>query len=183
MNNLEFVFDFTGFSFLIRILHSFHEVFLISLALIRPHIVHLPLNNEIIFFFKGEKIMNWEAIGAIAELLGAIGVVLTLIYLAIQIRQNTRSQENSSRVAATNAFTGWYTSVMSDPDLVRIWRVGHTKPGDLSEDDINRFMWMLSSIGYRIEESFTKYESGLLDEDLWVEYRDLMASFLHNSIA
>ena len=32
--------------------------------------------------------MNWDAIGAIAELLGAIGVIASLIYLATQVRQN-----------------------------------------------------------------------------------------------
>ena len=34
--------------------------------------------------------MNWEAIGAIGEVLGAAGVILTLGYLAFQIRQNNR---------------------------------------------------------------------------------------------
>ena len=35
--------------------------------------------------------MNWEAIGAIGEIVGAVAVVLTVGYLAVQIRQNTRS--------------------------------------------------------------------------------------------
>ena len=35
--------------------------------------------------------MNWEAIGAIAESLGALGVIITLAYLAIQLRQNSNS--------------------------------------------------------------------------------------------
>ena len=34
--------------------------------------------------------MNWEAIGAIGEILGAAGVIITLIYLSGQIRQNNR---------------------------------------------------------------------------------------------
>ncbi len=34
--------------------------------------------------------MNWEAIGAIGEVLGAAGVIITLAYLAVQIRQNSR---------------------------------------------------------------------------------------------
>jgi hypothetical protein len=34
--------------------------------------------------------MNWEALGAIAEALGAVGVIATLVYLASQIRQNSR---------------------------------------------------------------------------------------------
>jgi len=35
--------------------------------------------------------VNWDAIGAVSELIGAVGVVITLIYLAVQIRQNTRA--------------------------------------------------------------------------------------------
>ena len=34
--------------------------------------------------------MNWEAFGAIGEGVGAIGVILTLGFLALQIRQNTK---------------------------------------------------------------------------------------------
>ena len=35
--------------------------------------------------------MNWEAIGAIGELCGAAGVIVTLVYLSTQIRQNSRA--------------------------------------------------------------------------------------------
>jgi hypothetical protein len=35
--------------------------------------------------------MNWEALGAIGEIVGAAAVVVTLGYLAVQIRQNTKS--------------------------------------------------------------------------------------------
>ena len=33
--------------------------------------------------------MNWEAIGAIGEIIGAISVLATLIFLSSQLRQNT----------------------------------------------------------------------------------------------
>ena len=33
--------------------------------------------------------MNWEAIGAIGEIVGAISVLVTLIFLILQIQQNT----------------------------------------------------------------------------------------------
>lgn len=40
--------------------------------------------------------MEWDALGAIAELLGAIAVLVTVGYLAVQIRQNTRALESSA---------------------------------------------------------------------------------------
>ncbi len=36
--------------------------------------------------------MNWDAIGAIGEIVGALAVLATLIYLAVQIRQNSDMQ-------------------------------------------------------------------------------------------
>ena len=43
--------------------------------------------------------MNWDAIGAIGEVLGAVGVIVTLIYLARQIRQNSRQLMGASLIA------------------------------------------------------------------------------------
>lgn len=40
--------------------------------------------------------MNWDAIGAIGELVGALAVVLTLAYLAMEVRRNRLSTESSS---------------------------------------------------------------------------------------
>lgn len=46
--------------------------------------------------------MNWDALGAVAEALGSIGVIVTLFYLISQIRQNTSSLEASSLHALMN---------------------------------------------------------------------------------
>ena len=40
--------------------------------------------------------MNWDAVGALAELMGAVGVVVTLIYLSRQVRDNTDSIRRST---------------------------------------------------------------------------------------
>jgi hypothetical protein len=40
--------------------------------------------------------VNWEAIGAIGEVLGAAAVVATLGYLAVQIRKKSRAVKNSA---------------------------------------------------------------------------------------
>jgi hypothetical protein len=43
-------------------------------------------------------------LGALGEFVGAIGVVATLAYLAVQIRQNTRSMEESRRLALAQTY-------------------------------------------------------------------------------
>jgi hypothetical protein len=49
--------------------------------------------------------MNWEAIGAVGEAIGAFGVILTLGYLALQIRQNTRSLKSASYQSAISSMS------------------------------------------------------------------------------
>ena len=44
--------------------------------------------------------MNWDALGAIAELLGAIAVFLTLAYLAVQIRQSSKALDLQNHFAS-----------------------------------------------------------------------------------
>jgi hypothetical protein len=53
--------------------------------------------------------MNWEAIGAIGEVVGALAVVASLIYLASQMRQN-----NKLLVLEANKFGVEQVMVMSD---------------------------------------------------------------------
>jgi heme/copper-type cytochrome/quinol oxidase subunit 1 len=47
--------------------------------------------------------MNWEAIAAIGELIGAVAVVVTLIYLAAQIRHNTKTTKAATRQAISDS--------------------------------------------------------------------------------
>ena len=43
-----------------------------------------------------QKAMNWEAIGAIGELIGAMAVVITLVFLALQVRQSNYTKGNQT---------------------------------------------------------------------------------------
>ena len=43
--------------------------------------------------------MNWDAIGSIAEVIGALAVLITLAYLAVQVRQNSTQLREAARLA------------------------------------------------------------------------------------
>jgi hypothetical protein len=48
--------------------------------------------------------MNWDALGAIAEVMGALAVLATLIYLSVQIRQIARSQDRQNEIAMADLY-------------------------------------------------------------------------------
>ena len=61
--------------------------------------------------------MNWDAIGAIGEIAGAAGVILTLFYLTKQIRQNSHSVDRANdhaRADSISTICGNYTEIFSE---------------------------------------------------------------------
>ena len=64
--------------------------------------------------------MNWEALGALAELLGAISVFLTLIYLARQINENSKLQKISAYNAMITGFSDLYSWIGTSRELAAV---------------------------------------------------------------
>jgi hypothetical protein len=80
--------------------------------------------------------VNWEAIAAIGELAGAVGVIATLIYVGLQVRQNTSAIKAASIQdisASTTAYLNtWTLAYMS---MLRVYesRYLQTQLGVLDE--------------------------------------------------
>ena len=68
--------------------------------------------------------MNWDAVGALAELIGAVAVIATLIYLSIQIRQNTRANEIESSQGNLDQGVSWMNNLIQDPSLAELYLAG-----------------------------------------------------------
>jgi hypothetical protein len=71
--------------------------------------------------------MNWDAIAAVGEILGALAVLATLAYLSVQVSQNTKElSENAKalRRSELNALMQNWSDLrrieMTDPSLVEI---------------------------------------------------------------
>lgn len=83
--------------------------------------------------------MNWTAIGAIGEFLGAVAVVITLLYLAKQIRQSSLAVEVSALRDTTAQWNQWSGILASSPDLAEIVTRGNHSYKDLPEADAMRY--------------------------------------------
>ena len=64
--------------------------------------------------------MNWEAIGAISETIGAAGVIASMLYLAVQVRASTRASAIESKLASSRIYTDFIGSLIQSPELNRI---------------------------------------------------------------
>ena len=122
--------------------------------------------------------MNWEALGAIGEVVGAIAVVLTLAYLAIQVRQNSNALDQQNKVEKAKTVQDRVEPVMrymqlqitSSENLKVMYEVLHNPDWfDRDEHDPLDFMRAQNiPVAYRmyLENCFFQYEEGFLNDDL-----------------
>ena len=114
--------------------------------------------------------MNWQAIGAIGELAGAVGVIATLGYLAFQIRQNNELLRSESRQALVANDVTSLTANLENTDVF----AKLVSEGELSADDQLRLSFMYAIDLRNREFEYFQYTNGLLDEDTWLAYRHVI---------
>ena len=78
--------------------------------------------------------MQWDAIGAIAEALGAVAVIVSIVYLARQVRQTRVQLQAQAEDAITARSFDAYTPVY-EGNNASIFRRGLTSPQELNEDE------------------------------------------------
>lgn len=101
---------------------------------------------------EGGVALNWTAIGAIGELLGAVAVVGTLAYVAIQVRQQTKSIQSASFQATTDALNYINMSIATDPQLLRVISARPQSLTELSAEDRYRYSYILLAL-FRVRET------------------------------
>jgi hypothetical protein len=129
--------------------------------------------------------MNWDAIGAVAELLGAIGVIASLVYLAGQIRDSREQMRQNTRAVRAGAYQQFQAqlqttmvSALSLPSLDGVVFRGMADPETLSEEETRRFVWWLIGVFMVYENAHYQYRMGLLDEDRWRIHRSNLQTLL-----
>ncbi len=109
--------------------------------------------------------MNWSAISAISDFLAAVGVILSLIYLAIQIRQSNRNYRIESARSVMGNFHGNSWDVAKNAELRRIMLAAVNGYATMDQQDSSSFdMFMWRYLG-NAHDALQLYEKGLLDEE------------------
>lgn len=122
--------------------------------------------------------MNWDAIGAVAELLGALGVIATLVYLGRQIRQNTDSVSMSAEGAMSQQIADWASRVNADPELGEIWNKAADSQDELTDYEKRRWLWFIVEMMFMYEGHFQLFLKGHISPGAWDAKANLMVGLL-----
>jgi hypothetical protein len=123
--------------------------------------------------------MNWDAVQAISSVVGTVAVTLTVFYLAIQIKRNTKSTYSQTYQFATHALGEMAAIVGETKEKSRIFAVGMADPKKLDRDEYLQFAYLGISLFRRYENVFFQYQTGMIDDDFWFGHRENLLWFFH----
>lgn len=114
--------------------------------------------------------MTLEEWSYVSQILGVVLVVITLIYLALQIRQGTQLLLSEARQVALTTDQGGVYKFIDFPGLGRSMSGPDTPT---FEEKTQLMFWIISQMRAR-EHEWLQYEAGALDGDAWLSYRDVI---------
>lgn len=123
--------------------------------------------------------MNWEAIGAVGELLSAAGVVFTLGYLAIQIRQSNSIASWETHRSAVTGFSDALQGVISDADTARVYQSGMLDLESLEPMDRLRFSTIISILVLNFKDTLAAYDAKMFDQPTYEAWQEYICSILN----
>jgi hypothetical protein len=112
--------------------------------------------------------MSLNDLANIGQVIGAIAVVISLFYVASQIRQNTNAVRSATAQTVHEHFAKWYHLVAADDELSRIVANGLRDYVSLSEQEKVRFIAAFMAFLSYSQNAFLKWREGLLASPLWL---------------
>jgi hypothetical protein len=125
--------------------------------------------------------VSWEAIAAIGQVLGSLGIIVSLLYLATQVRQNNRASTVSAKLVSTQLLSEFVTDFIKDPELMGLWLRGRQRYDDLNEPDRLRFANMCLKAFWFFSTAEFQLRMGTLQDDDWAEFYAVIRYWLEGA--
>jgi len=115
-------------------------------------------------------VINWEAIGALAELAGAVAVVATLFYLADQLKQNTNATKAQIHQSRSDQAQAFFLFTAGSREIAEIVAKVNNDPENLfALEDAERVQFRMWSVaGYQhMHNMYFQMKTGFLSPELY----------------
>lgn len=124
--------------------------------------------------------MNWEAIGAVGEIIGAIAVGVTLVYLAVQVRRSTAATQTATVQLAASLDKEFLLALGSDPIKAQLWTSYMSAPHTLPVEQVQQGHFLMRSMLRRLENIQIQKQLDTLSKPGW-RSRQAMFDVIANS--
>ena len=124
--------------------------------------------------------MSWEALGAFAELIGAAGVMGSLLYLAAQVRTSNRASAVQAKLESTRLLNDFMDLLIQRPELNQLMLKGRKSLDSLSPDEYQQFSNMSLKAFWFFSAGHFQFRRHTLAESDWFEVRAVLDYWLRS---
>jgi len=121
--------------------------------------------------------MTLDQLASIGEIISGIAVVISLVYLAIQIRTNTETERTSTYQSIVSDFGALNNTMASTPELSHMFVQAMENYHQLSSDQKARISQVFFQCFRYFENMFYQYQKGYLDDEVWTGWKRLMLTY------
>lgn len=114
--------------------------------------------------------MSLESMSQLGEFMGGFGVIISLIYLAIQVRGNTSSQRADMTARILERLAAQQHTYGFDVDANKFFMRAISDPESLTIEERSRFLWIMTEFLSSMEFLMQQYKAGNVEEDTWFRW-------------
>lgn len=104
------------------------------------------------------------------DILSPAAVLIGLVFVGFELRQNTAAVEAASRQSANEGSVAWLLTFGTDPSLAQLWVKASKDLEDLSETESMQLYFLIRSQWVRFETSYLQWKNGVLSDVDWSAY-------------
>ncbi|SKB15562.1 hypothetical protein PL11201_730022 [Planktothrix sp. PCC 11201] len=99
------------------------------------------------------------SIGDVTDIIQTIVIVVSLIYVAIQVRESTRATKGATYQSIITAFAEIESRISQDAEVAKIYRLGQASSDKFNETQLARFNELMSSFFNLYENLYYQYNN------------------------
>ena len=108
--------------------------------------------------------MSLSALASLGSFVSGFAVLISLIYLALQVRQTERNQQISIRHSRVTRTVELHLA-LADPAVTDAWLHGSGSPQEITQIELGQYINLCRALFFHFEDSFYQREEGLLNDE------------------
>ncbi|HWZ87304.1 MAG TPA: hypothetical protein VNW92_00600 [Polyangiaceae bacterium] len=108
--------------------------------------------------------MSLADLASLGSFVSGFAVLVSLIYLALQVRQTERNQQISIRHSRVSRIVELHVA-LADPAVADAWLHGSASPQEITQTELSQFISLCRALFFHFEDSFYQREEGLLNDE------------------
>jgi hypothetical protein len=105
-------------------------------------------------------------LASIAELIGATAIVVSLLYVGIQVNDNAQAVRSATANETSAAISSWYAQIGSSPQATQVFLDGITNPAVLSREETAQYIYLLHGLMLQYQTAYYLAQEQTLDAEL-----------------